>query len=87
MSTLSLAGCTNLNYAALVGTSPSTATANAWFNDLALAQAGISHIGSGGNMCTDDPKSFYCQSGVVDSGSASARTALTGKDWLIYFYP
>ncbi len=87
LSTLSLAGCTNLNYAALVGTSPSTATANAWFNDLATAQAGISTISGGGEMCGDPQKSFFCQSGVVDSGSASARTTLTGKGWNIYFYP
>jgi hypothetical protein len=87
LSTLSLAGCTNLNYAALVGTSPNTATANAWFNDLATAQAGISTISGGGEMCGDPQKSFFCQSGIADSGSASARTTLTGKGWSIYFYP
>jgi hypothetical protein len=87
LSTLSLEKCTNLNYVALVGTSPGTTTANNWFHDLASAQAGVSIIGTGGAMCGDSQRSFYCQSGVVDNDSLADRTTLTNKHWTIFFYP
>lgn len=84
---LSLAGCTNLTYAALVGcTNVTTATANAWFNDLATAQSGISQIGSTFSRCNDPTNSFFCPAGKVDSGSATSRSTLTGKGWAIYFF-
>jgi hypothetical protein len=87
LTNLSLAGCTNLNYAALVGTYPSTNTVNAWFNDLTNAQATVSTIGSNGAMCSDSPRSFYCQSHIADDSSLPARTVMTNKGWTIFFYP
>jgi hypothetical protein len=87
LTNVSLSGCTNLNYAALVGTSPTTSNANACFNDLALAQTNVSVIGANGAMCSDPQRTFFCPSGVVDGGSATARAALANKLWQISFFP
>jgi hypothetical protein len=84
---LSLAGCTNLTYAALVGcNNVTTTTANAWFNDLAAAQAGITQIGYPGAMCSDPGRTFFCPANKVDDGSSAARQTLTNKSWTILFY-
>jgi hypothetical protein len=87
LTNLSLAGCTNLNYAALVGTYPSTNTVNSWFIDLANAQASVSTIGSNGVMCSDSPRWFYCQSHLTNDTSLTARTVMTNKGWTIFFAP
>lgn len=87
LSDVSLAGCTNLTYVALVGaTNVTTATANAWFNDLATAQSGISTISGNFSKCGDPTASFFCPAGKVDSGSGTSRSTLTGKGWSIYFF-
>jgi hypothetical protein len=87
LTNVSLAGCTNLNYAALVGTYPSTNTVNTWFTDLTNAQATVSTIGSGGVMCSDNARWFYCQSHLADDSSLPARTVMTNKGWTIFFAP
>ena len=88
LTNLSLAGCTNLNYAALVGTYPSTNTVNSWFIDLTNAQASLSMIGTNGVMCPPDvQRTFYCQSHIADDSSLPARNVMTNKGWTILFYP
>lgn len=87
LTNVNLAGCTNLNYAALVGTYPSTNTVNTWFTDLTNAQATVSTIGSNGVMCGDNPRWFYCQNHIADDSSIPARTVMTNKGWTIFFAP
>ncbi len=73
--------------AALVGTYPSTNTVNTWFTGLTNAQATVSTIGSGGVMCSDNARWFYCQSHLADDSSLPARTVMTNKGWTIFFAP
>jgi hypothetical protein len=84
---VSLAGCTNLTYAAMVGcTNAATNTVDAWFNDLALAQTNIAHITGNFTKCSDSVATFYCPA-KTSFASINSQSILTNKGWTIYLIP
>ena len=84
---VSLAGCTNLTYAAMAGcTNASTNTIDAWFNDLALAQTNIAHITGNFSKCGDPTASFFCPA-KTSYASTNSQSVLTNKGWTLYLLP
>lgn len=82
LSNLSLAGCSNLDYVALVGTSPTTATEDQWFIDLDEAEAG-QPTGSL-SFCSDSPLHFFYPTNPgPTSASYSNRLDLASKHWTL----
>jgi len=81
---ISLARCTNLTYAALVGcTNVTRLEANGWIYDLTNAQYTITQIGSPYSACGDPLNTFFCPAGTADT---PATNILIGKGWQIHFY-
>jgi hypothetical protein len=87
ISQVSLAQCTNLVYAALVGSSPSSTEEDQWFIDLANAQATLSTLSGTVSFCGDSSHTFfYPASPGPTSASATARSYLAGIGWTLTGY-
>jgi hypothetical protein len=84
LSQISLAGCTNLVYAALALTSVSSDEEDAWFNDLADAQAALTTLSGTQVFCTDTTHTFYYPASPgPTSASATARSFLESIHWTL----
>jgi len=82
LSQLSLAGCSNLVYAALVGSSPTSAIEDQWFIDLANAEAALPSGNT--SFCGDATDHFlYPISPGPTSASAAARAYLQNIGWTL----
>jgi hypothetical protein len=86
VSSLSLAGCSNLVSIALVATSPSTNMENAWLNDLAAAEPAM----PGGSVkmpCGVLHVLFFPTTPGTNSTSATACSHLKAIGWDLQHYP
>jgi hypothetical protein len=87
LSSLSLAGCSNLVSIALVTTAPSSAVENAWFNDLAAAEPAMPG-GSTRFACGNTLHVFYFPTSPgTNSTSAGACSNLVRIGWSLQHYP
>jgi hypothetical protein len=82
LSHLSLAGCTNLVVAALVGTSPDQATGDAWFNDLAAAQ--VSRPSGAQQLGCNNTLWFYYPATPGPSQASAAARAYLAQWWTFW---
>jgi len=86
LTDLSLLGCSNLTHIALVHTSPSTNTENAWFADLAQAQQAGTVPDAVVPMCNEPQHYFYCPAnpGATNRSAGSPYWNLTNNlGWTI----
>ena len=87
LSSLSLAGCSNLVSIALVATAPSSAVENAWFSDLATAESAMPE-GSTRFGCGNTLHVFYFPTSPgTNSTSAEACSNLVRIGWSLQHYP
>lgn len=89
LSSLSLAGCSNLTHIALVHTSPSTNVENGWFTELAAAQQAGAVPETVTSLCLSSGEQqhhFYCPAnpGATNRAPGSAYYTLTNSlGWTI----
>lgn len=85
LTNLSLAGCSNLVYIALVGTSPSSTNENQWFNDLYASEPTMPPGES--VLCSDTLHTFYFPASPgTNSTSATACSHLESIGWTLVGY-
>src|SRR2546423_13961899 len=81
LTSLSLAGCSNLVTVALVGTLPSTNVCNAWFSDLAVAQPNSIPCGNVQFSCNLVHYFYFPLSPGTNAADRSAISHLKSIGW------